>query len=453
MKRLVLIVAAFGLLGVPAAISQDKEIEYDPTRVWDLKDVVEFALENNVKVQTQQIVVENKEIDLKTTQFSRLPSLSASIDETANFGRSQNREGVTQDKSSYNTGIGAMAAIPVFEGFKINNQAKSDKFSLEAARMELEQTRQDIALKIVGYYLTVLYNIEARSIAEEQVRINRQLVEKVKAQVDGGKSSKSDLYDAISSLATSESGLVEAGNNYETAMLDLVQAINYPDYRGFQLVVPNTEILVGEAILTLTPADSIYESYLSRRPGILAAENRVKMAEKNVKVAQSQYWPSINLGVNYGTSYFSAQQLASGQGSFFNQLGNNGQVVIGASMSIPIFNRMATYNSVRTAKNNVRTQKLTLQQNKLDAIKEVQTAYVNATTSLGKYEAGQKSEDAARKAFEFEQKKFDAGRSTAYQYNEMRQKHETAKSKLIQAKYNFLFRSKILDFYKGNPLY
>lgn len=443
---------AWLILQAATLTGQETEERKDPPAVWNLKDVVEYALNNNVRVQTQEIVVDENNINLQTSRLSRLPSLSASIDETANFGRSQNREGVTADMNSYNTGIGANAAIPVFEGFRINNQIKSDKFSLEAARLELEQSRQDLTLEVVGYYLTVLYNMEAVSIAEEQVDINRQLVEKVKAQVSGGTTSMSDLYDAISSLATSESNLVEANNGYETAMLNLVQAINYPDWRGFRLYAPDLDELVGDAILCLTPADSIYDSYLSRRPGILAAENRVKMAESNVKVAESQFWPSIRLGVNYGTSYISAQQTAVGT-SFFDQLGYNGQVAIGASLSIPIFNRMATYNSVRLAKNRVRAQELSLQQNKLDAIKEVQTAYVNATTSLSKYEAGLKSEDAARKAFEFEQKKFDAGRSTAYQYNETRQKYETAKSMLAQAKYNFLFRTKILDFYKGNPLY
>lgn len=451
----ILIGLSLGCLCGPAVLAQDGSIptKGDTTRIWGLRDVVEYALDNNVQLQAGAIEVENKDIALKTTQFSRLPNLYGSIGEDMNFGRSQNREGVTEDQSSYNTSISAGTSIPVFEGFKINRQAKADKFSLEAARLELEQSRQDLSLQIVGYYLQVIYNREALRIACDQVEINRKLVDNTRKMVDGGTKTTSELYNAMSSLATSESNLVTARNSCTTSMLDLVQAINYPDYHGFELETPTADEMLLEAMFQLTPADSIYEDYLSRRPGILAAESKVKMAEHNVKVAKSAYWPSIQLGVSYGTGYYATPQSSVERGSFFTQLGYNGQVVIGATMYIPIFNRMATVNSVRTARNSVRTQELSLRQNRLDAIKEVQTAFVNASTALGKYEAGLKSEDAARKAFEFEQKKYESGRSTAYQFDEMRQKHAQAELELVQAKYNFIFRVKILDFYKGNPLY
>jgi len=423
----------------------------DPSREWSLKEVVEYALKNSVAINTKEVNVENKSIALQTSQLSRLPEIGGSIGEDLNFGRSQNREGVTVDQSSYNTSINAYASMPVFEGFRINNQIKADKFSLEATRLEMEQAKEDLSLKVVGCFLQVLYNNEALTIAHKQLDINKKLVEDTQKMVDGGTKTASELYNAQSSLAASESKLVEAENSYETSMLDLVQAINYPDIRGFHLQVPSSDSFLSEAYLCLSPADSIYDSYLSRRPGIRAEENKVKMAEKLVKVAEAKYWPSLQFGVNYGTGYFGRQQESVP--NFFQQLNYNGQVIVGASLQIPIFSRLSIYNSVRTAKNNVRLQQLSLKQSRLTAVKEVQTAYVNASTSLGKYEAEEKNVSAAMKAFDFEQKKYEAGRSTAYQFDQVRQKYEEASLQLLQAKFNFIFRAKILEFYKGHPLY
>ena len=185
----------------------------------------------------------------------------------------------------------------------------------------------------------------------------------------------------------------------------------------------------------------------------MAAQKRVEQAEANIKVAKSSFWPSINLGASYNSGYYSDQTAFGGGGSFWNQHGRNGSTAIGASLSIPIFNRMSTVNNVKTAKNYARSSRLNLEQAKLNAFKEVQQAYVNAKAAYSKYLAEEKSVDAARKAFEFEQKKFDNGTSTSYQFNEARQKLETATSQMFQAKYSFLLRAKILDFYKGEPLY
>lgn len=424
--------------------------EYDPSKVWSLKDVVEYAFANSVQVQSKEIASENKSIDLQTAQLSRLPSLNASIGEDLSFGRSQNREGVTQDQSSYNTSLGVSASVPVFEGFSINNKIKSEKFNLAATELDTEQAKQDLTIRITSLYLQVLFSKEALKIAGEQVEINRKLVSDTKAMVEAGKKSESELYNAESSLANSESNMVEAENACQSAMLDLVQAINYPDYRGFQVIAPDTKAFLADAMYSLTPADSLYDSYLLRRPSVLAAENRLKAAESNVKVAQSNYWPSISLGVSYGNGYYGSKTSDT---AFLEQLRNNGRTSVGMTMNIPIFNKMAIRNSVRTAKNSARLQELSLRQSKLDAVKEVQTAYVNASSAQGKYEAGIKTLEAARKAFEFEQKKFESGRSTAYQFDEMRQKYASAELQQLQAEYTFVLRAKILDFYKGNPLY
>lgn len=443
MKRFAIVLTALSL--ATAAGAQEK--------IWSLGDCIQYALEKNISLQQRQINVENQAISLQTSQLSRLPSINGSIGENYNIGRAQNREGVYEDRGSLTTSMGANASVSVFQGLRIMNQVKADKLSLEAATQDLEQARQDISLNITAAYLQVLYAKENESLARKQLSLSSDLLERTRKMVDAGRSSQSELYDAESSLASAQSSLVDAVNSRQTAILDLAQAMNYTNYSDFDIQTPQTQSYLDEAIIGLSPVDSIYNDYIERRPSVMASQKRLEVAKRQVKVAQSALYPSINIGASYNTGYYSAQALAGGTGSFWHQLAQNGSPSVGVSMSIPIFNKWATRNNIRTARNNVKNQELTLEQERLTVYKEVQQAYVNAQAAYSKYLSGIKSEDAAKKAFEFEQKKYESGRSTAYQYNEVQHKLANASSQLSQAKYNFILRVKILDFYKGLPLY
>ncbi len=444
MKRHLICIAAIAVSAV--ALAQQ-------SRVWSLGDCIEYALENNLALKNQEVNVDNRRLDLESTQFSRLPNISGSVSESYNIGRSQNREGITQDRGSANTSIGVNGSVTVFQGMRIHNQAKADKLSLEAATQDLEQARQDLSINITALYLQVLYAKEAEAVARKQVEISMDLLEKTRKMVDAGRSSQSEAYDAESSLAAAQSNLVDAVNTRQTAVLDLAQAINHYEYNDFDIEVPVVNVMMENAILSITPIDTIYNDYIERRPSVLAAQKRLDMAKRNVKVAQSGWWPSINVGASYNTGYYSAHNIASGNGKFWDQLSINGSPSIGVSLSVPIFDRLSTHYSVKRARNAVMANTLSLAQEKQTVYKEVQQAYVNAKAAFGKYEAGMKSCEAAQKAFEFEQKKYENGRSSAYQFNEVRNKLANAEAQLSQAKYSFILRAKILDFYKGEPLY
>lgn len=422
-------------------------------QTWSLGDCIEYALDQNIRLRQQQINVENAQVNLLSTKLSRLPSINGSASEYYNIGRAQNREGITVDKGSAQTSFGVNASVPVFQGMKILFQTKADKLSLAAATQDLEQARQDLSINITALYLQVLYAKEEELVARKKIEVNQDLLEKTRKMVEAGRSSESELYEAESSLAAAQSALIDAVNSRQTAILDLAQAMNYTEYVDFDIQTPEADDIVTSAIMSVAPVDTVYNDYIVRRPSVKAAELRLQQAQRNVKVAQSSYYPSLNFGASYSTGYYSMQAMASGNGSFWQQLNQNGSPSIGLSLNVPIFNKLQTRNSVRIAKNNVRNQQLALEQEKLSVYKEVQQAYVNAMAAYHKYLAGLKSEAAAAKAFEFEKMKYESGRSTAYQYNEMNTKMANASSQLAQAKYNFLLRAKILDFYRGEPLY
>lgn len=423
-------------------------------RVWSLGDCIEYALEQNIQLQQREITVEDQQNALNATRMTRLPNINGSVSENFNFGRAQNREGIYEDRSSANTSMGVNASVTVFQGLRILQQTKADKLSLEAAAQDLAQAKSDLSLQITAAYLQVLYAKENENVAIKQVEISEKLLERTRKMVEGGKTSQSELYNAESSLASAQSSLVDAVNSRQTAVLDLVQQMNFRDYSDFDIQVPEYDMNLEAAILALSPVDSIYNDYIEMRPSVIAAQKRVEQANRRVKVAQSSWYPSINVGASYSTGYYSTQaEMGGADNGFFKQLGRNATPSLGISMSIPLFDRLSTHYNVKTAKNAVRTQKLNLERERQTVYKEVQQAYVNAKAAYGKYQASTKSLDAAQKAFEFEEKKFEAGRSTAYQYNEVRSKLANAESQLAQAKYSFILRAKILDFYKGEPLY
>lgn len=448
MKRYILSIGAALLCTAMSAQQTDGS-----KKIWTLGDCIEYALEQNIALKQQELTVENQRLAHKATQMSRLPGINGQIGETYNIGRGQNREGVVEDRANLTTSVGVNASLNIFQGMRIHNQAKADKLSFEAATLDLAQAREDLSLQVTANYLQVLYTKEEETVAAKKVKICEDLLERTKVLVDMGKSSQSELYDAESSLAAAKSASVDAVNNREVAVLNLLQQMNYNVEEEFDIELPSSEILMDNAILSLSPVDSVYDDYIVRRPSIIAADKRLQQARRNIKVMQSGWYPSLNFGASYNTGYYATQSMASGTSSFWQQLSANGTPTVGLSLNIPIFDRLSTHYNVRRAKNELRNQELSLLKQKQDVYKEVQQAYVNAKAAYGKYLAALRSVDAATKAFEFEQKKFDAGRSTAYQYNEMNIKLSNETSSLSQAKYSFILRTKILNFYKGEALY
>ncbi|MFA7182643.1 MAG: TolC family protein, partial [Bacteroidales bacterium] len=175
---------------------------------------------------------------------------------------------------------------------------------------------------------------------------------------------------------------------------------------------------------------------------------------KTLQIAKGAYYPSLRLGAGYSNSYYYNYSLASGTGnaSLADQWAQNGAESVGLSLSIPIFNRMTTRNRVRSAQLNIKNQELLLDQAKQDLYKEVQQAYYNATAAHDKYLSSETAVEAAQLAFNFEKQKYNAGRSNTYAFNQVRLRLASALSESAQAKYNFLFRTRILAFYNGATL-
>ena len=437
---------AFWLVGASSLSAQDHP------ELWSLERCIRYAQENNIDLKQKEQEKESRDIELNTSKWSWLPAVNANTAQSFQFGRSTTKSGVIVDQSAQNTTFNISLDMPLFDGLKTPNDIAARRLSLKAAMESLNKAKEDLAINVASYYLQVLYNKELLKVAELQVALDNEQVSKTEAMVNNGKVPLSQLYDMKAQLAKDEATLVESRNNVSLALLDLAQSLELErSNKNFDIETPEQVDVVAENMGSLLPPDHIYENALTFKPQIKEQEYLLASAKKNLNVARSEYYPKLNLGASYSNGYYHSSMGGEfvDTRSFSEQLKQNGQNIIGFSLSIPLFNRLQVRNSVRQAKVNIRNQELMLENTRKALYKEIQQAYFNATAAQEKYMASGKSVVASKEAFEYAQASYEAGKSTVFEFNEAKTKYAQSLAEQAQAKYDYIFRAKILDFYNG----
>lgn len=415
---------------------------------WNLKQCIEYAIEHNLTIKQQEAAKDESTVDLNTAKWSRLPDLNGSASHSFNFGRSLQMDNTYQQLNTQNTGLNLSTSIPLFTGMQIPNQIALSKLNLKAAVEDLNKAKEDISIQVTSAYLQVLFNEELAKVAHEQVALSEEMLKQKTAFFKVGKASEAELYEAKSRAAQDQLSAVQADNEYRLALLDLSQLLELPTPEGFGIVSPSIDEDKDFSILT-SPAD-IYSEALLIKPSIKAAQYRVEGAQKSIRIAQSGYYPQLSLGAGIATSYYNVSGRENG--NFGSQLRDNFSQYIGLSLNIPIFNRFSTRNQVRKARIQQTTLNWQLEDAKKALYKEIQQAYYNAVNAESKFESSRTADEAAKASFNLMKEKYANGKATSTEFNEARTNWLKAVSDRIQAKYDYLFRTKILDFYKGVPL-
>lgn len=415
---------------------------------WNLKQCIEYAIEHNLTIKQQEAAKDESAVDLNTAKWSRLPDLNGSASHSFNFGRSLQMDNTYQQLNTQNTGLNLSTSIPLFTGMQIPNQIALSKLNLKAAVEDLNKAKEDISIQVTSAYLQVLFNEELAKVAHEQVSLSEEMLKQKTAFFKVGKASEAELYEAKSRAAQDQLSAVQADNEYRLALLDLSQLLELPTPEGFGIVSPSIDEDKDFSILT-SPAD-IYSEALLIKPSIKAAQYRVEGAQKSIRIAQSGYYPQLSLGAGIATSYYNVSGRENG--NFGSQLRDNFSQYIGLSLNIPIFNRFSTRNQVRKARIQQTTLNWQLEDAKKALYKEIQQAYYNAVNAESKFESSRTADEAAKASFNLMKEKYANGKATSTEFNEARTNWLKAVSDRIQAKYDYLFRTKILDFYKGVPL-
>lgn len=438
MRRIILTAA---LLAAFAAGAQAQE------RVWTLPQCIDHALENNLSVKRSGLNVEQREIDLNTAENNRLPSVSGSAGQNFSFGRGLTADNTYANTNTTNTSFSVGAQVPVFNGFQIKHNIELSKLNLAAATADLEKAKDDIRVAVAQAYVQILYNMEILDVARSQIEIDSLQVVRLTEMASNGMVASADVSAQEATLAQSRVSATQAENNVALAILDLTQLLELPSPEGFHIARPSVEGL--ETVMLMDP-EAIYAEAVQFKPAVKAEEIRLDQALKSIDLAKDSFLPSLSLSGGLGTNYYTSSGFPSA--GFSSQLKNNFSQYIGLNLSVPIFSHFSNRNQVRNAKLQYSNQEIMLDNSRKTLYKEIQQAYYNAVGSQAKYRSSQVAAASAEDAFELAQAKYENGKSGITEFNEAKGRYMSAASNLVQARYEYLYQSKILDFYRGRDL-
>ena len=419
---------------------------------WTLDSCILYAQQQSYSVIRANMAVKNAEIAERSARLAMTPSVNAGIGENLSFGLVEGVNNVRENRTQSTTSFNASVSMPLFTGLRVTNQIKRTGADLQAALAEVETAKENVELNVITYYLQAIYYREMQSVQKQQLALSEQLFERTQLLVAEGRKSESELYEVEAQVAQNRQALTEAENSYRLALVDLCQLINYKDVEGF---VSEMSDLSDQSDLsdmsdsqfsTLLPTpEDVFAHAVANRPSIEAQRNRVASAEFAVKETKAEFYPQLNLNASWGTGYY--HTFNGNNPAFGNQFVDNGSEVIGLSLNIPIYNRMQVRHAVKRQQIALDEARLSEQEITDRLYKDIQSAYYNALAAKSKYEAAEKSREAGVKALEYATTKYELGRLSAYEYNEAQTRLYRTESELTQAKFEYLLRIRILEFY------
>ena len=420
-------------------------------KAWSLRECCDYAVEHNIGIKQQQNQCRQQEIQLSTSKNSRLPDLSASVNQNFSFGRGLTMDNTYTNTNTSSTSFSLGTSVPLFTGFEIPNQIKLNQLNLEAATADLEKAKNDIRMQVAQAYVQILYDMEIADVARRQISIDSAQVARLQAFVDNGKASEAELSQQKATMANSRLTATQAENNLKLAILSLTQLLELPSPDGFTIVRPSLAELDGIVSMdNLVTPDQIYAEAIGVKPEILSQQLKLRGAEHSIKIAQAGHYPTLSLSGGLGTNYYTTSGFKAD--GFGKQLENNFSQYIGLNLSVPIFSRFQTRNRVRTARIDQETQQLQLDNTKKTLYKEIQQVYYNAMNAQTKTQSSAEAVQSSKDAFELVQAKYENGKSTITEFNEAKNNYLKSESDLVQARYENLYQHALLEFYRGREL-
>lgn len=414
-------------------------------KVWTLDECVDYAMEHNVSVLQQMLNQNSAEYQYKKSKNAWLPTVSADASGNLYMGLSPTASNLNVSNNSASTSFGISAGMPLFNGLSLYNQTKSKSLELDASRKDVEAVKFDLKLLIMSYYMQVIFNKELKAIAEKQLAVSEEQHAKTQQLFELGKVAESNVYESAAQVATAKSTLVEANNSLMLSILDIVQVLELETVEGFDVVSP--ELFTPLESLTIPSQESTYDFALKHQPKMEAANLRLEKTNFDVKASKSAWYPSLSLYAGYSTSYYKQFDSSIPQQSFSSQINDNGGTSVGLRLNIPIFNAMQTKYNVEMTKLSIKNQELAIATTQKELKKEIQQAFYNALAAEQKYKASEETLNAAEIAYRYSNESFDAGRATLLELNESKNRLFKSESEMLQAKYEYLYRIKVLEFY------
>ncbi len=475
----------FGLFTFLFLIGNSYSSFAQTAEVWDLEKCVNYALINNITIQRSELGVKYRETDFRESKFSRLPNLTASGQTGYRWGRSIDPVSNQFETSRIGSiGFSASSGVTLFSGFQINNSISQNKVDLEVSKYDLEDTKNNVILSVINHYLDVVFYSELQKNAERQLEVaDAQLIQTTR-MVEAGSLPISDQLEQEAQKASFEVESIRAKNEKDLAILRLKQLLLLPAQQPFNFEVP--EVSVEEISMEGYNAFQIFDIAMETQPSIKSAELRVKSSDLGLKIARGGVSPVLSISANVFTNYSDAamgpiitgvepQRFVTEVGylqsdesqrvvtvvempqrdqdySPFEQFKDNLSQSLTLNLSVPIFNNYRTRASIQRAVIAKEESILAREEVQQQLRQNIESAYSDAFAASKTYYASLKQVEALEESFRAVDKRFNLGAVDFVSYQVVQNNLFNAQYELLRAKYNYIFRIKVLDFYMGNPL-
>lgn len=419
-------------------------------KVWSLEECILYAIENNIQIKQQALQTEIQKNSLDLAKMKLLPTLNGQAAHDYSFGRALDQTTYRfYNQTIMSDYFSLGGAATVFNGLQNYNTIQKNKYQVLANEQDLQNIKDNVLLNVALSYLQILLNKELVLAYEEQLNITLQQIAKTRKMVDAGSVAMGNLLQIEAQASQEELQLINLKNQLDISYLNLTQLLEIKTPAGFEITAP--VISVDSNSIVSGNIDDIYRFAEDTRPEVLSSELNLTASEYDLKIAKGARSPRLALNYSVNTRYTYVNNLPTND-PFGDQLKNNRNSGIGLSMYVPILNGWQVNKNISNSKIAIESSRFAVESTKKQLYKNIQQAYADAAAALKKYNASIKAVNSSEESFRYSEQKFNVGMVTSFDYNSSKTQLLRAQSELSQSKYEFVFKSKVLDFYKGIPI-
>lgn len=459
---------------------------FSQAKKWTLEECVNYALKNNISIKQSDLDNQSAAIDKKSVIGNFLPTLNASASHSWNIGLNQNiTTGLLENQTTQFTSAGLSSNVTIYNGLQNQNRLRRSNLSIVAAQYQLTKMKDDVSLNIANAFLQILFNKENLKVQNEQLSNNQKQLQRSQELVNAGVVPRGDLLDIKATVASNNQAIVNAENALLISKLSLAQLLQLDDFKEFDIADNNYEILESATMLE-TPA-SIYDKAKQIRVELKIANTNLQIAEKDVKIAKGAYQPTLSGyysfstragysdrvvgtqqnvvnpfvstgdfvtvgGTNYSVLQSNVSPVFGKSAPVFDQFSDNKGHSFGAQLNIPIFNGFSVNNNVERSKVNLERSKIALSQQELNLQRNVYTAFTDAKGAKKAHETAVTALEARQEALTYAKEKYAVGLMNSFDFNQAQTLFVNAQSDVLRAKYDYIFKVKLLEIYFGIPI-
>ncbi len=428
---------------------------------WTIQECVAYALKNNISIKQSELEVRLADIDKKAAVASFFPNLNTSGSHSWSIGANINPvTNARENQTTQFTQMGLSSSVAIYNGLQNQNRLQRAKLSQLAAQYQLTKMQDDISLFVANAYLDILFNRENLKVQQGQLANDEKQLLRSKELVDAGMVPRGDLLDMKATVAADKQNVVAVENALLISRLSLAQLLRLEDFTTFDIAEVDMEAKPSP-VMSETP-EAIVAKANEVRVEIKIAKANLDLAERDIKIANGALQPNLSFGYNFGTnaSYSdriigidpSGVPIIAGPLPVFEQFGDNKGHNLGMQLNVPIFNGFSAKNAVARSKVAYEISKNAFDQAKVDLETNVYKAITDTKGTLNTYEASIATAEARREAFNYAKEKYAVGMMNAFDYNQVQTLYINSQSEVIRAKYDYIFKTKVVELYFGIPI-